>query len=201
MKITLCFVAVIILFASAASAETIAEKFGFDLMGGSKVNLDMDDYDNNWGPAFGGGFIYGISDSVAIDFNMMYSQVHLTDHRLKDALAKTIDLALGIQYRFFPTERFVPYLGIGAAVVFPNIRISDAFAKDEGVGNSTDTGKNIGGFAKGGLDYFVSQQIALSAEAKETYATDSDIKANGRTIAVFDAKNLTVLVGVKVFFK
>ncbi len=196
----LMLAAAFILFASVASAESIAGKFGFSLMGGTKVSLDLDDNDHNWGYAVGGGFVYGITDSVAIDFDVQYAENRLTDHRLKDTLARRVDLALGMQYRFFPTKRLVPYLGAGASIIIPDITITEEFANFLSVGTATDTAATFGGFAQIGLDYFVTPQIALYTEFKETLGVDSDIKANGKTIAVYDPSNFSAMLGARLFF-
>src|ERR1700686_645576 len=106
-------------------ASLLTGKFGVGVMGGFKVSLDVDDYDNDWGYSAGGGFLYGINDTVAIDFNILYSENRLTDRKLDKSSAKTVDLALGMQYRLFPTKRLVPYIGAGVSALIPKIRITN----------------------------------------------------------------------------
>ena len=208
MKKTCCFLlSALLMFSSAAMAESIAGKFGGTVKGGFKIAADSKTepdvgtkIETDTGYAVGGGFIYGINDFLAADLDILYSENDMNFLSVKIAKAKVVDISLGLQYRFIPKEKLVPYVGAGISVIVPDIELDSTLAGFAGIATSTDTDAAFGGFAKVGLDFFVTPKIALNAEFKGTLATEQDVKQNGVAGIKYDPSNFSGLFGVRFFF-
>ena len=84
---------------------------------------------------------------------------------------------------------------------FDAFRTKSRLCRDfAGIATSTDTDAAFGGFAKVGLDFFVTPKIALNAEFKGTLATEQDVKQNGVAGIKYDPSNFSGLFGVRFFF-
>jgi outer membrane protein len=59
----------------------------------------------------------------------------------------------------------------------------------------------VGVHLKGGADYFVSRQVALSAEARLVLAPDTDVTDRfGARTGSFDPTSFSGTVGIRYFF-
>ena len=192
-----CLATAVSLLPGTAMADSIKGQFGVTGRIGFLVPADNDaefgiNRTNRTDTGFigGGGLLYGIDDRLAADFEVTraYFGSDTGDFQVSD-------VSLGGQYRFkLPQDpRFVPYAGGGL-----DILVTDYDAND-GAGRHVDT--TVGIHAKGGIDYFIEKQVALTAEAKIILAPDADIPAGGRRSGDFDPSSFSSTVGVRYFFK
>jgi outer membrane protein len=99
------------------------------------------------------------------------------------------DFSLGAQYRFaLGQPQLVPFVGIGL----------DLLQSDAAHGRDIDT--TVGGYLKGGADYFISRQLALTLEAKIVVAPDADISGPTGSRGSFDPTSIATTFGVRYFF-
>lgn len=162
--------------------------------------------------AGGGGFIYGITDNLAVEMDVTHAAsfkaenvgVHLAD-------ISTTNVLLGLQYRFIPESKFVPYLGTGL-----DILVNDSDDKPFTSGGANVTSKSkidtvVGGHISAGADYFLTKQIALNADFRGVFAPEADVKTTGTITAggisipfsqtsKYDPISFTGLFGVRFFF-
>ncbi len=198
----LCLAATVSLTATSAMAENIKGKFGVTGRLGFIVPADSDigptksKLESDVGFAFGGGFIYGIDRNFAAEVDFTHSSFNseLHDGSFKGDF-DVINIGLGAQYRFTITQaNLTPYAGAGLDII-----ISD-FERNNGVGNY-DVDTTVGLHVKGGIDYFLTRQVALNAEGKFVVAPETDIKgSNGGINGNFDPSGFIGTVGVRFFF-
>ena len=138
----------------------------------------------------GGGLIYGIDNHIAAEF-----EVTRAAFGSETGDFGVTDIAMGGQYRFVePRTPLVPYLGAGL-----DILVSDYDPND---GSYRDVDTTVGVGLKGGVDYFIQRQVALTAEAKGVIAPDADIHdRSGARRGSFDPTSFTGTFGVRVFFR
>jgi OOP family OmpA-OmpF porin len=222
-KMVLFATAALLLFAGTAMAESIAGKVGVTARGGASYIFDSEfteyatgvvdkDIKADTGWTAGGGIMYGITDNLAVTFDVIYLQTKLnasdTTRDIKFATGKTVDFALGAQWRFMPKSAFVPYIGAGLDVLWNKADITteflDEFADPNG---SLDVDPTYGGHLSVGADYFITPNIALNAEIRGLYSTKGDMKykaagspEDGMVIAEYNPSNISGFVGIRFFF-
>jgi outer membrane protein len=221
MKKTILFVFVaLLLFTTAAMAESIAGKFGITARGGLSYVLNSEwtdqglaemnsqfstvlnkDIKPGTGVGGGGGIMYGINDNLAFNFDVTYIQ---TDLKISDATrevtlgkGKIIDFSLGVQWRFMPESKFVPYIEVGFDYLLNKFDLDSEMGSDNiGVDHT------FGGHLSGGCDFFITPKIALNAEIRGLYSTKGDLNVSGDSIAVakYNPSNISGFLGIRYFF-
>jgi outer membrane protein len=189
-----CLAATVSLTAGTAMADSIRGKLGVTGRVGLLNPADNNaEYSNNkTDPGFvaGAGLIYGIDDHIAAEF-----EVTRTDFGSDTGDFGVTDFSFGGQYRFALQQRqLVPYVGAGL-----DILVSDY---DENGGARSDVDTTVGAHVSGGVDYFLQQNLALTAEAKLVAASDVTItdRQNGVHAGDFDPSSFSTTVGLRYFF-
>jgi outer membrane protein len=167
------------------TADSIKGKLGVTGKIGFLIPNDNDyaPIRNNFegGLIIGGGFIYGIDDRFAAEFEITHG-----DYNLGFGVT---NISLGGQYRFvLEQSKLVPYLGTGLDLVM-------TYADQ---GRDVDT--TVGFHASGGIDYFIMKELALIGEARIVIAPEADIKGPSGKLGNFDPTNFSTTVGVRYFF-
>jgi len=129
----------------------------------------------------GGGVIYGVTDSIAAEFDITHAGFNDFD---------TTNLSLGAQYRYLglPIRQLVPYGGAGLDILLNDVD-----------GGSVDN--VVGVHLSVGADYFLQKQLAVTAEAKGVFAGDADIRGpGGAKVGDFDPTSFSMTFGVRYFF-
>jgi outer membrane protein len=186
----------LIFSAGGAAAEDIAGKFGItgkigfmipadsELATGGRIDTIGTDLDF----IGGGGFIYGIDNRLAAEFDITHTSFNgsVNGHQIGDF--EVINLALGGQYRFDSTvPHLTPYLGAGLDLLVNDLT-------DAKVDNT------FGLHVAAGLDYFVNSRVALTTEVKGVVAFESDIMNRaGTKIGKFDPSSVSMTFGVRLF--
>jgi outer membrane protein len=222
-KIVLVATAVLLLFASTAMADSIKGKFGITARGGASYILNSEwtdemvadsgglDKSIKPGIGLGGGLgiMYGITDNLSVNFDVIYMQADFKatggGEELTIGKGKTIDFALGAQWRFMPKSRFVPYIGAGVDIMVNRLDLTDE-AQDglNSVGLSVDVANTYGGHLSVGGDFFITPNIALNAEIRGLYSTKGDIKVEygsaSLAVAEYNPTNISGFIGIRFFF-
>ncbi len=133
------------------------------------------------GFVFGGGVIYGFDNNVAFEMEISHASF---DFGSTDATLT--DLSVGLQDRFTPEQKLVPFLGAGFNVLMPDFD-----------GGSVDT--VLGTHIKGGVDYFIERNIALTGEVKLTGGLEADI--DGTNNGKFRTSSLVATCGLRLYFR
>jgi outer membrane protein len=217
-KILLFTTAVLLLLANTAMADSVAGKFGITARGGASyiLNSEWSDFelasvptlskdikpDIGW--AGGGGFMYGITDNLAVNFDVTYFQAKLkgSDSDVGDftvGTGKTVDFALGAQWRFIPKSRFVPYVGAGFDIMLNYLdqEFAPSFV-------TADVATTYGCHLSAGADFFFTPRIALNAEIRGLYSTEGNVTIKAPigeiTIAKYNPSNISGFIGIRFFF-
>jgi len=183
-----CATTVISLTAAAAMADSIQGKIGVTAKAGLLFPAD-----GNYGPStnhtdiggIGGvGVMYGYDNNFAAEAEITRSNFHSDVGTFG-----VTDLSLGVQYRFMiDPSRVVPFVGAGLDILVNNLN------------HDRDVDTTVGVHVKGGCDYFISRQLALTAEANLVVAPDADITGPSGKIGELDPTSLSTTVGFKYFF-
>jgi len=194
-----CLAAAVTLSASTAMAENIKGKLGvtgrigFIVPADSDIGPDKSKLESDAGFVGGGGFIYGIDRNIAAELEITHADFSSETH--SGSFKGDFDLlsiGLGAQYRFVVNQpNLTPYAGAGLDII-----LSD-FERSNGPGRY-DVDTTVGLHVKGGVDYFLTRQVALNAEGKLVVAPETDIK--GSDNGNFDPTGFTGTVGVRFFF-
>lgn len=186
-----CLATTVSMTAGTAMADSIKGKLGVTGRVGFIVPADNNsDFLHNktdTGLIVGGGLIYGIDDFIAADL-----EVTRATFGSETGDFGITDIAFGAQYRFMLSHRqLVPYLGIGLDILYSDFHDS-----------SYDIETKVGGHIKGGFDYFLQRNLALTAEAKYVFAPDAKITDNwtGTHSGDFDPSHFSTTVGLRYFF-
>jgi outer membrane protein len=184
--------AVLVVAAGAAqAADDIKGRFGVTGRFGFAAPADSDAYGFNIstdpGIVGGGGVIYGLTDNIALEADV----THASYGSSPDAGFNTTDISLGGQYRFLnlPVQHLVPYVGGGL-----DILVNGA---DSDVG---DVDTVVGAHVKGGVDYFLTKDVAVTAEMKWVIAPNADIRDSFGKVGSFDPMNFSMMFGARYFF-
>ncbi|HEY6871372.1 MAG TPA: outer membrane beta-barrel protein [Geobacteraceae bacterium] len=198
--VVFCAAALLTLAAGTAMAADsiqgrlgVTGKIGFavpadsELNNGTKISTDT-------GFIGGGGFIYGITDNIAVEFDITHaaygSSTLVAPGFFGSSDIDTTNISFGVQYRFLnlPVRHLVPYAGGGL-----DILLNDA--------NNGDVDNTVGIHLNAGADYFIQRQIALTTEIKGVIAPDADITVPGvGKVGNFDPDSFSMTFGVRYFF-
>jgi outer membrane protein len=176
---------------SIAGKVGVTGRIGFVVPADSDFGSPALTVETDPGFNFGGGLIYGIDRNFAVELDITRTEFgsNLTnDNNFGDF--EIINIALGGQYRFQISQSNVtPYVGAGL-----NILISSL----ERNGNDYDIDTTLGVYGAGGVDYFLTKQVALNAEARVVIAPEADIEGGGG--GNFDPSHFSGMFGVRFFF-
>ena len=169
-------IAVLTLTAGTALADNINGRIGVTGRLGFIVPADSDIFGLNvstdTGIIGGGGLIYGLTKDVALELDI----THAAYGSSQGVDFDTTNISLGAQYRFFdpfPHRQLVPFVGGGLDILV------------NGVGDGLDADTVAGVHVKGGVDYFITRELAATAEMKGILAPDADIHDSfGRKSAI-----------------
>lgn len=193
MKKHLLFLILIALFtlaAGAASAESIKGRVGVTGRLGFIVPADSDiggvNTSTDVGLIGGGGLIYGLTNDIALELDI----THAAYGSAAGVDFDTTNISLGGQYRFthLPQPHLVPYVGAGLDILLNDV--------SDGANADTVAGVHV----SGGADYFLTRDLAATAELKGVIAPNADINYGGSKVGNFDPMNLSMTFGVRYFF-
>jgi outer membrane protein len=177
-------------------AASIDGRFGLTGKAGIIVPL-KDDFISSTsgaktGVTFGGGLIYGFCKNFAAELDVTHvPKLDVEISGSKAYEASFTDLSLGVQYRFTPEKRLVPYLGAGADFIKGDLtHISGA---------QYDLGWTAGGHINAGLDYFITRGIALTADFRGVFTDKGDIKDGDIWKGEYDPMSFIGTIGVRLF--
>jgi len=189
-----CLATTVSMTAGTAMADSIKGRLGVTGKVGfiNPADNNAEFYDNrtDTGVIAGGGLIYGLDDHIALELDLTGAAFGSDTGDFNVA-----DISFGGQYRFALQQRqFVPYIGAGLDI------IATDYDANNGAGSDVDT--TIGVHVKGGLDFFLQRNLALTAEAKLVVAPDADItdSGSGAHYGNFDPTSLSTTVGIRYFF-
>lgn len=185
---------------TAVAADSISGRLGVTGRIGLLVPEDSDalfvpsKLETDIGFIGGGGFLYGINKNIAAELDITHSEFDADLAGFRAGDFSTTYISLGAQYRFVDlgTQRLVPYLGAGL-----DILVND-FTFENGANASVDT--VAGAHVSGGVDYFLTKQLALTAEVKGLLAPDADIEIDGDKVGDYNPTSLSTTFGVRFFF-
>lgn len=180
-------VAMLTLAAGTAMADNINGRVGVTGRLGFIVPADSDNVSTDTGFMGGGGLIYGLTNNVALEFDV----THAAYGSAPGIDFDTTDISFGGQYRFInlPQRQLVPFVGGGLDILV------------NGVSDGLDADTVVGVHVKGGVDYFLTKQLAATAEMKGVIAPDADIHdPTGRKVGNFDPMSFSMTFGVRYFF-
>jgi outer membrane protein len=186
----------IIICSGSAFAAGIDGRFGMTGKVGVLVPL-QDDFisstsESDAGLAFGGGIIYGFSKSFAAEIDVTRAtklDVNISGNKAYEA--KLLDLAVGLQYRFGPDNRLVPFVGVGADFIKGDLQHVS--------GTKYDLDWTPGGHVNAGFDLFLTRGIALTADLRGLYAAKGDVKRSGDKVGEYDPLSFIGTVGIRLF--
>lgn len=193
--VLVCMAATFTLASGAAMAESIqgrvgvTGRLGFLIPADNEAEFGWGKNKTDAGPVGGVGLIYGLDSNWAGEFDISHSAF---DSDTGDF--EVTDFSLGAQYRFRApaNRRLTPYVGAGL-----DLLVADYDPYD---GASLDVDTTFGAHVKAGVDYFVSNNLALTADAKFVLAPDADINYQGVHTGDFDPSSFSSTVGVRYFF-
>ena len=182
----LCIAALLVFSAGAAMADSIMGRLGVTgkigfIVPSDSSNLAGGVIGTNADFIGGGGFIYGVTDSIAAELDITHAGFSNFD---------VTNIALGAQYRYtkLSMKQLVPYAGAGVDILLNGV--------DNGSVDDT-----VGVHLCAGVDYFLQKQLAVTAEMKGVLAPDADIKGpGGAKIGEFDPTSFSMTFGVRYFF-
>ncbi|KAB0668555.1 porin family protein [Oryzomonas sagensis] len=189
-------VSVLVLFASTAMADTIANRLGFTGKLGFATPV-KDDFINGTsrtktGFAGGGGLLYGFGDYVAAEVDVTHlPKLDVTKGGIKAYEATLTDIGLGLQCRLIPNGRVVPYIGAGADFIKGSLKHVS--------GNDYDLDWTYGGHVSAGVDWFLTKGIALTAEARAVRTISGDILSGSTKVGEYDPYWVQGTFGLRMF--
>lgn len=194
-KILVFMFAFLLLTAGTAMAESIAGRFGLTGRLGATIPLE-DDFingtsDTDAGFSGGGGFIYGITDHLAMDLEVFHMpQLDVEVNGVKAYEASVTDIALGVQFRLNPGGSVVPYIGIGPDFITGDLKHEN--------GNEYNLDWTYGGHLSAGVDWFLNSGIALTADVRGVYAADGDVASGSSEVSEYSPRWIQSTVGVRL---
>jgi outer membrane protein len=191
-----CLAASVGLFSGTARAENIGGRVGVTGKLGFVVPEDNDAEfgsgrrnKTDTGIIGGVGIMYGIDSNWAAEWNATHSAFDSDTGEFG-----VTNLSAGMQYRFRLAEprELVPYAGAGLDIILTDYDPND--------GTSRDVDTTLGAYLSGGADFFLTRDLALTAEAKVLLAREADITDGGRHSGDFDPTAFSSTIGVRYFF-
>lgn len=197
---TLCLTAALALTSTAAMADSIKGRFGVTGLIGFQVPADSEqeaavkrNVDTDTGFAIGGGILYGVEKNLALEFQISHTDFDGSVAGFRQGNFDTNTYSFGIQYRFeSPQPRLTPFIGTGFDIFSTDLTMIN--------GTKADVDNSYGIHLSGGLDYFVTKQVALTSELRMTIAPDSDIKIGGVKWGNYDPMSVSMGFGARFFF-
>jgi outer membrane protein len=184
----------IILTSSAAMADSLDGRLGITGKGGAFVPLKNDfigaTSKTETGLAAGGGLIFGFCRNFAAEIDVTHAlnlDVQVAGAKAFDATLT--DIAIGAQYRF-SRGQIVPYLGAGADFIQGTLKSV--------TGTSYDLDWTEGGHINAGVDWFLNDGIALTAEVRGFYAAKGDVKSAGTKVADYYPRGAIATLGLRL---
>lgn len=189
-----CLATTVSMTAGTAMADSIKGRLGVTGKVGfidpADNNAEFSNNSTDIGVIAGGGLIYGLDDHIALELDLTGATFGSDRGDFNVA-----DVSFGGQYRFALSDsRLVPFVGAGLDI------IATDYEANNGAGSDVDT--MLGVHVKGGIDFFLQRNLALTAEAKLVVAPDADItdSGSGAHYGDFDPTNLSTTVGIRYFF-
>ncbi|HJV64138.1 MAG TPA: outer membrane beta-barrel protein [Geomonas sp.] len=185
-----------VLIANSALAASLAGRLGLTGKAGALVPL-QDSFvsstsETRTGITAGGGLIYGITRSLAVEVDMTHSpqlDVEISGSKAYEAVLN--DVAIGVQYRLFPDDRLVPFVGGGADFIKGSL-------KHAVTGAPYNLDWTEGGHLNFGLDFFLAKGIAFSTEGRFLFGFDGDVKSGGTKVGTYDPTSFIGTVGFRL---
>ena len=141
----------------------------------------------------GGGIIYGLMDNVAAELTVTRAEYDTDTVNANRESIVTTNISVGAQYRLeTPVPKLHLFAGGGLEVIMFDVYLHNV--------GTMDTDTTFGAHVKGGVDYFIKPQLALTSEVKGTVAITVDLTNNGRTVGDFDPCNFSMTFGLRYFF-
>lgn len=192
-------VTIFTLFASIAMADTIDGRLGFTGRLGfiTPINSGDSDFINGMsktetGFAGGGGLIYGFGNHMAAEAEVLQMpKLDVKNNGVKTYEATLTDISAGLQYRFIPDCKVVPYIGAGADFIKGNLKHVN--------GTEYDLDWTYGGHLSLGVDWFLTRGIALTAEARGVRAISGDILSGSTKVSEYDPFWVQGTIGIRLF--
>jgi len=195
----LCTVAMLALAGGTAMADSIKGRVGVTGRIGVIYPSDSDiggiNQETDAGMIGGGGFIYGVNDNIAVEFDITHAGFGSSrpfPGPANKSTFETTDISFGGQYRFLnlPNSSVVPYVGGGLDFLVNGTNIAGA-----------DVDNVLGVHLSGGVDYFILKQLAVGGEFRGVVAPTADIiNAGGAKAGNFDPMSISVIFGARYFF-
>jgi outer membrane protein len=198
--VVFCAAALLTLAAGTAMAADsiqgrlgVTGKIGFAVPADGEWN-DGTNISTDTGFIGGGGLIYGITDNIAVEFDITHasygSSAFVAPPPFGNSDFDTTNISFGVQYRFLniPVKHLVPFAGGGLDILI------------NGANNGLDVDTTVGVHLKAGADYFLQRQLALTSEIKGVLAPDADITVGGGKVGSFDPSSFSMTFGVRYFF-
>lgn len=192
----LCVIALLAVTSGEAFADSIKGRVGVTGRLGfiNPSNIDMNGFrhDSDLGFVGGGGFIYGINDVIAVDLDITHTGYSTEGAASVKNDFDTTNISFGGQYRYLdlPMKKLVPYAGFGLDILVNGVDSA-----------SLSVDNTVGVHVKGGVDYFIRKEVALTGEVKGIFSPDADIKNSaGNKVGSFDPTSLVVTFGIRYFF-
>lgn len=196
-KVILLAIAIATLSTASAGAAGIDGRLGIFGKLGAFVPLKGDFVSGTTGSktgfATGGGLVYGFGGCFAAELDV----THVPSLDVKNAGIQTYeasftDLALGLQYRFIPDNRMVPYLGAGVDLIKGELEHSTT-------GTQFDLDWTVGGHLNAGLDYFITRGVALTTDLRVVYAAKGDVTISDAEVGRYNPTSFIGSVGIRLF--
>jgi len=175
-------------------ADSLDGRLGITGKGGALVPLKNDfigaTSKTETGLVAGGGLIFGICRNLAAEIDVTHAlnlDVQMAGAKAFDATLT--DVAVGAQYRF-SGDRLVPYLGAGADFIQGTLKSV--------AGAGYDLDWTEGGHVNAGVDWFLSDGIALSVEVRGFYAAKGDVKSGGTKVADYYPRGAIATLGLRL---
>lgn len=156
-------------------------------------SLSNDKLKPNASFAGGGGVIFGLTKTLALEAGALYLAPRDYKNGGRKALEiENTDVSAGLQLRNNVSDDIAAYLGGGVDVLFTSVKDVN--------GNNGDADTVVGGHLSVGGDYFVSPRVALNFELRGLIFPEVDLESGGVTVAEYDPISFTGFVGVRLFF-
>lgn len=160
------------------------------------------DIDNTW-YVIGGNFAYGINEYLAVGAEVGYTTWEDKEDGIDYGDIRAIPLLADVYLRY-PTElgaqTVIPYAIGGIGVVFWEYDESSLLEANSVV---VDMDNSLGIKIGGGVDYFISESLALNLEGSYLWSdADASIAAFGTyTEATVDTDSFILTLGFKYYFE
>ncbi len=190
------FMAVLpLMTAAGAWAENLEGKLGVTARVGFTMPADsswsgQNNLAGDVGFVGGGGLLFGVTRNVAIEVEATNASYSMKNSLfIKDGTASVTNLSFAVQYRFATAGRATPYLGGGLSILFNDYTNAEV---------DTVLGVNL----KGGLDYFITPQIALNMELKGVVSPTAHMRdlTGSYSGGSYDPTSFSCLFGARYFF-